>query len=58
MPRRLDHRLSLDIDKVSCKGLAYKELEEAIGEQESTVCFRPPPGIAALLRKVPRIRAP
>ena len=35
---------SLGIDKAFLKGLAHKELAEAIGEKEKTVRFTLPPG--------------
>ena len=44
---------SLDIDKAFLQGFTYKELAEATGEQERIVCFKLPPGSAALLRKFP-----
>ena len=44
---------SLDIDKAFLKGFTYKELADATGEKERTVCFRLPPGSAAHLRKFP-----
>merc|ERR1712086_862475 len=44
---------SLDIDKAFLKGFTYKELAEATGEHERMVCFKLPPGSAALLRKFP-----
>ena len=43
---------SMDIDKAFLKGLTYKELAEATGEKERTVCFTLPPGSAQLLRKL------
>jgi hypothetical protein len=44
---------SLDIDKAFLKGLTYKELAEATGEHERIVCFKLPPGSAAILRRFP-----
>ena len=44
---------SLDIDKAFLKGFTYRELAEATGEKERTVCFRLPPGSATFLRKFP-----
>jgi len=44
---------SLDVDKAFLKGFTYKELAELTGEAERTVCFKLPPGSAALLRKFP-----
>ena len=41
---------SLDIDKAFLKGYSYKELAAATGEKERVVCFKLPPGSAALLR--------
>ena len=44
---------SLDIDTAFLKGFTYKELAEATGEKERTVCFQLPPGSAAVLRQFP-----
>ena len=44
---------SLDIDKACLKGLAYKELAAATGEQERLPCFAPPPASAAVVRQLP-----
>jgi len=44
---------SLDVDKAFLKGFTYKELAELTGEKERTVCFKLPPGSAAILRKIP-----
>ena len=44
---------SLDIDKAFRKGLACKELADATGEKERTVCVALPPGSAAVLRALP-----
>ena len=44
---------SLDVDKALLKGLTYRELADATGEQERTVCFTLPPGSAAVLRTLP-----
>ncbi len=41
---------SLGIDKAFLKGFTYKELAEATGEKERTVCFTLSPESAALLR--------
>ena len=38
---------SLDIDKAFLKGFTYKELAEATGQKERTVCFKLPPGSAS-----------
>ena len=43
---------SLDVDKAFLKGFTYKELAEATGEQEIIVCFKLPPGSAAILRTI------
>ena len=43
---------SLDVDKAFLKGFTYKELAEATGEQERIVCFKLPPGSAAILRTI------
>ena len=43
---------SLDIDKAFLKGFTYKELAEATGEKERVVCFKLPPGSAAILRTI------
>ena len=43
---------SLDIDKAFLKGFTYRELADATGEKTRTVCFKLPPGSAAILRKV------
>ena len=42
---------SLDIDKAFLKGFTYRELAEATGEKERTVCFTLPPGSAQILRQ-------
>ena len=44
---------SLDIDKAFLKGLTYRELAEATGENERIVCFKLPPGSADILRTFP-----
>jgi hypothetical protein len=44
---------SLDVDKAFLKGFTYKELADATGEKERTVCFKLPPGSATLLRRFP-----
>ena len=44
---------SLDVGKAFLKGLTYRELADATGEQERTVCFTLPPGSAAVLRTLP-----
>eukprot|EP00959_Pyramimonas_sp_CCMP1952_P196165 4101244-Pyramimonas_sp.AAC.2 len=44
---------SLDIDKAFLKGLTYRELATATGEEERNVCFTLPPGSAAVLRSLP-----
>ena len=44
---------SLDVNNAFLKGFTYKELAEATGEKERTVCFRLPPGSAEYLRKFP-----
>ena len=43
----------MDINTAFLKGLTYKELAQATGEQERTVCFTLPPGSAAVLRTLP-----
>lgn len=42
---------SLDLDKAFLKGFTYKELAQATGEKERTVCFKLPPGSATILRR-------
>ena len=42
---------SLNIDTPFLQGFTYKELAEATGEKDRMVCFKLPPGSAAVLRR-------
>lgn len=44
---------ALDVDKAFLTGFTYTELAEATGEKERSVCFKLPPGSAAVFRKFP-----